>query len=525
MNPSGLLRMSEAILWRFRDILNTPLPLSPRQNPSADCSQAEQSASQASQQAFQQASQSIQQANQSASQAAQQASQSAFNSIQQVNNSASQLIAAASRSSSSVVSSASSAIASIQASASSAVARANVAMQSAQFTASLLQAANEQVQQSQNVAITETQVALAIVGSIIASTLLTMLVLGCIIRYRKEYEQQKTGRNAIQDDSNVDEKPPIERLKGSEGLHARKDMFGPDLKKTDPLAASLTPYNSHIKGMHERQGHKNELTTKETYLTWNPKDPPKAPRLRSWLQLRVKNGIPPSSNDPVNPPTSGNSDEKRPLGGQLKSPHSMILVRSPKSPILGSPLDIKPTTLNRNQIILPQNHDETDSDLKEGVQERYQFTANTGKESLWTDDMRSTIAPEKSPLQPQSLEVVFSEHEQHVRNTEGWFLEQQEQQRQENDRLKPSTQGQNFLRESLLKEIDSPSTVRASRFIGSPKTPKLGVSVSIRSIKGEVHYVESVKGVKNSVHGSQSSTKNARCGDEGRRLGRIGNAR
>ncbi|RAL58467.1 hypothetical protein DID88_005171 [Monilinia fructigena] len=305
---------------------------------------AEQSASQASQQAFQQASQSIQQANQSASQAAQRASQSASNSIQQANNSASQLIAAASRSSSSAVSSASSAIASIQASASSAVARANGAMQSAQFTASLLQ-----------------------------------------------QEVSKAGATAAMI-SHLDETPPIARFRSSEGFHARKDIFGPEFKETIFSASSQTPYASYSKAMQERQtGHRNELTTKETYLAWNPKDPPKGPRLNSWLQLRVKGGVSPSSNGPVSLPKSGNGDEKTPLGGKLKSPHSMVLMRSLEIPILNSPPDIESITLNRDQIILPQNNEETDPELKEEIKERDQLTANTRKGSPWTDDMRSTI--------------------------------------------------------------------------------------------------------------------------------------
>ncbi|KAB8301673.1 hypothetical protein EYC80_003507 [Monilinia laxa] len=504
----------------------------PNYNTARVHNQAEQSASQASQ--------SIQQANQSASQAAQQASQSASNSIQQANNSASQLIAAASRSSSSAVSSASSAIASIQASASSAVARADGAMQSAQFVASLLQqefskagataaAANEQIQQSQNVAITATQAALAIVGSIIASTLLTMLVFGCIISYRKKKsEQKKNDRNTIQDDSHLDDTPPIARLRGSEGFHAGKDIFEPEFKEKTSSASSLTPCASYTKAMQEGQtGHRNEPKTKETYLAWNPRDPPKAPRLKSWLQFRVKDGVSPSSNgDPLSLPKSGNSDKKTPLGGQLKSPHSMILMRSPEIPILDSPPDIKSTTLNRDQIILPQNHEETDPESKDKIQDRDRLSANTRKEILWTDEMRSTIAREESPLQPQSLELVFPEHEQPVRNTEEWFLEQQkQQQQQQKDRLKTPTQSQNFLRDSLLKDINSPSTARASKFNGLPKTPKLGVSVSIKSMKGEVHYVNSVKGVKRAVYGLQSSRKNARNGDEGQRLDGMWNGR
>ncbi|KAF7862997.1 hypothetical protein EAF04_007080 [Stromatinia cepivora] len=518
MDQSYLFHLTETISWTAHNVIVTSTPLFRREATSEDCSQAEQ---QASRQAFQQASQFIQQARQSALEAAQQASQSASNSMRQAYNSASQLIAAASRSSSSVESSASSAISSIQASASSAVARAIGAMQSAEFTASLLQqevskagatatAANEEAQESQNAAITATQAAVAIVGSIIASTLLTMLVFWCIVRYRKKkYEQQRTNRNEEQHRHHAEERS-IPRPGGDEGENPRKGVYEPQRKTSTSTASSLSSHDSYNKEMQEGQAsHRYEPTMKEKYLAWNPQKPPKAPTLKSRSQFEVKDGVSPFPADPITLQTSGNSDEKEPQGKQLNSPTSMMPMGSPRIPTPGLPLAFESTTTNRQMTSL-SNDQYIDTELKDKTQDRMESMVNTGKDSAWTDDKRSTIAREESSLQPQGFQMVFPKPDRPIRTTAEWFIEQQ----QRIISLETPTQSQESIRESLLKDVDSPSALEASRISGQPKTPKLGVSVSIKSMKGEVHYVNSVKSVKSNVYGSRSSRGTVRTGDE-----------
>ncbi|ESZ92237.1 hypothetical protein SBOR_7363 [Sclerotinia borealis F-4128] len=527
-------RITKTISWSTHQAIANPSPPFRRQAPPTDCSQAEQSASRVSQQA----SQSIQQAKQSASQAVQQASQSASNSIQQANNSASQLIAAASRSSSSVVSSASSAMQSIQASASSAVARANGAMQSAQFTASLLQqevskaettaaAANRHTEESQNAAITATQAALAIIGSIIASTLLTMLVFWCIIRYRKKkLEERRTDRNERHDEYNVDEKPPVPRIHEGEREDSRRDMLGPQRMKSTATVSSLSSSDSYAKVMHDGQdGYEKEPTMKETYLEWNPKDPPKAPTLSSWLQVGVKDGVSPFASGPINLPISGDNDGKGPLDGQLRSPLSTNRMRSPRIPInISSPAVISTIPDNKQSIYI-----QYDQDISKKSRNETQPTADTEKESIWTNDTRSSTLRSESALEHQGFKMVFPQPTQPIRQTAEWFMEQQQEQ-QQNEIPKTPTQNQHYIRESLLTDTDSPSTTKMSRINmnAQPKTPKLGVGVSIKSMKGEVHYVNSVrsakslKGLKSAVSGAgtQSEGKTGKTGgsaDEGRR--------
>lgn len=145
--PSSTLSSSQSRTESQSILITTPPELRLR-NPvpepqAADCSQADQSASQAIQRASQQASQSIQQAqqqaSQSVSQASQQAAQSASQAIQQFSNSASQSIAAASRSVTSAISSASQAVASAQSSAAAAISRANGSMVNAQVSLTVAQ--------------------------------------------------------------------------------------------------------------------------------------------------------------------------------------------------------------------------------------------------------------------------------------------------------------------------------------------------------------------------------------------------
>ncbi|GKT52640.1 uncharacterized protein ColSpa_12821 [Colletotrichum spaethianum] len=189
---------------------------------SRSAQQAIASASQSAQQAIQQASDQVRQAQdqvRQATDAANRATSSANNAVNQAQASARQGIAdaqnAASASASrqiaanlaSVTSSAStqlaSQIASIQSSASSSAANAiasatssaSAAVQSAQQEAqSARNDAKLQVQQAQGAAVSVTQAALAVVGAIIGSSLLTILAFYLFTRYRRNKRKEQTGR-------------------------------------------------------------------------------------------------------------------------------------------------------------------------------------------------------------------------------------------------------------------------------------------------------------------------------------------
>ncbi|KAK3321393.1 hypothetical protein B0T19DRAFT_466742 [Cercophora scortea] len=189
-------------------------------------SQASQQVSQSSQQL----SQSLQQATQRLSQteqalasaragqdAAEQASRAATQAAQDASRSIGQIQASADRAVSSAVSSASAAIAAnmasvtsaVGASVASAVAAASMSaagvmnsaaslVRQAQAEATAVRTeANSQVQQAQGAAVSVTQAALAVVGGVVGSSLLTIAAFVLVARYKKRAQQRRTPRFAV----------------------------------------------------------------------------------------------------------------------------------------------------------------------------------------------------------------------------------------------------------------------------------------------------------------------------------------
>ncbi|KAL3417452.1 hypothetical protein PVAG01_11452 [Phlyctema vagabunda] len=336
------------------------------QQASESIRQANQSASQAIQQASQQADQSIRQASQSASQAIQQATQSASRGIQEAQNTVRQATDAASRS----ISSASSAVASISSSASAAIASANSRAQAAESQASsaVLQAgaavaaatgsaaaagssflaaaalatksaqasvsgivaqassqvqiASVQAKTSQIQAVTATQAALAIVGSIIASALITILIYFLIARHKKKKQKQKQkGQGQARSDRQVESPNPVytadKKVPGPE--HDEATLVGEQSRlSTRQSTASFSLFPPNTAG-----GADPKLKT--TSVAWNPSRPPKAPTLNGWLKVQDVSPF-----GPIRLPTDGVDKPRGPLGGQLKSP-SMRSMRASNS--------------------------------------------------------------------------------------------------------------------------------------------------------------------------------------------------
>ncbi|KAG9232046.1 hypothetical protein BJ875DRAFT_98805 [Amylocarpus encephaloides] len=344
----------------------TPAPeLRRRQNDDQACQQASRDASQAARQASQSASQSIGEAQRSASEASRQASQSASQGIQQAQQSASQSIAQASRSAQQAISSASSMVASVQSSASQALSRANASKESLQASAasaasgaskavlqagaavaaatgsaaaagssflaaaaaatgaqssaaqigaaasSSVSAAGDQVSASQSAAVTATQAALAIVGSIIASALITILIYFLITRHKKTAKRRSKAANrslSPRAEYPADPKFPVSDQLGTTIAASQSAYNGtrnvPDERKNSESTVSLsqfppTPTISNVKS---------------TSVAWNPSKPPQAPPIGSWL--KVQDGVSPIGS--IRLPTETNT--RSPLGGQLKSP-------------------------------------------------------------------------------------------------------------------------------------------------------------------------------------------------------------
>ncbi|KAG0647756.1 hypothetical protein D0Z07_6629 [Hyphodiscus hymeniophilus] len=392
------------------------------------CQQAEQSASQAIQQASQQASQSIQQASQQASQAAQQASQQLTQSAAQASRSASQAIQQAQQSAQRSVSSAMSALSSVQSSASSAISVANDQKQTAQISASAAQSlashvvaaatgsaaaagssflaaaakatqgaqasvsafgaaassqvaqASLQVSSSQTQAVTATQAALAIVGSIIASTLITILLYFLIIRHKKRAKRRLRSERSPGPEYSSDPKFSVSDQVDTTIVASQSNTSPP----TGPISNEFLPKPT----THQEINHGTSAAIKTSTIPWNPATPPQAPKLASWLKLQE--GVSPFG--PISLPTNANASS--PLGGQLKSPHqttdkapslrfqSKLPLRSPTVPVViesnphVSVVNIPP---KRNPTIRKAVQPESPRSDKNGYRE--------SKASVWTDDV------------------------------------------------------------------------------------------------------------------------------------------
>ncbi|CZT07445.1 uncharacterized protein RCO7_09738 [Rhynchosporium graminicola] len=407
--------------------------------------QANQSASQSIQQASQQASQSVREANQKASQAAQQASQSASQAIQQFSNSASQSIGAASRSVSAAVQSADQAVAQAKSSADAAIARANGAMTTAQASAASVQAdasmailqagaavaaatgsaaaagssflaaaakatqgaqatisgisaaaasfaaqAGDQVKASQTTAVTATQAALAIVGSIIASTLITILIYFLVIRHkrsaRRKSKETKSPNNEYSSDPKfpIVEQFPISDQVGTTIAASNQFVKFNEEKNGPPTNASFSLF------LKITESSPNRGAVKKTTVPWDPSKPPKAPILNSWLKVR----------DEVSPFGTiklPGGKTPLPLGGQLKSPLGRFPTpKSPPSPVkpfLMTPANKTPESPKRYS---PRPKSSQESNIPTAI-----WSPKIAK--LITIGNSKRIAPSKIPRSPLAL--------------------------------------------------------------------------------------------------------------------------
>ncbi|PMD40514.1 hypothetical protein L207DRAFT_582707 [Hyaloscypha variabilis F] len=472
-----------------------PEPQADCQQASQEIQQASQQASQQIQQASQQASQSIQQASQQASQAAQQASQSASQAIQQFSNSASQSIAAASRSVSSAISSASAAIASAQSSAAQAISQANQSMMSAQASASSVQAgassailqagaavaaatgsaaaagssflaaaakatesaqvsvaaisaaaasqvsqASQQVTASQTAAVTATQAALAIVGSIIASTLITILIYFLVIRHkRKARRVSREQRSSPKRNYFADPKFPPS-AQNAPTIAASQSNYAPT--RNGPISTSPTSFSLFATASGAKSSGPRDSLVKTTTVPWNPSKPPEAPTLKAWL--KVQDGVSPFG--PINLPTDSKSTA--PLGGQLKSPLRSIDATALKSPRLVSKIPVATnspgfpsyvgnkttiTTVPKSPLTLPTSPKKPDTLPQHSMPGP---SYRESKASVWTDDVpyQSPSPPLQSPPKekkirgtpaPKSVEkdygMTIPSPRAPVRTTAEWF--------------------------------------------------------------------------------------------------------
>jgi hypothetical protein len=303
--------------------------------------------------------------------------------------------------------------------------------------ASQVSQASQQVTASQTAAVTATQAALAIVGSIIASALITILVYFLVIRHKKVVAKRRSRNQkspGIAGGYGSDPKFPISSQVVTTIAASQSNYTG---RRNNPTSGSQNAFSlipKSAKGDDSR-GLRNSVV-KTTSVPWNPSNPPKAPTLSSWLKLQ--DGVSPFG--PINLPTDITNS---PLGGQLKSPMrtiykpkspraSSIPIKSPKMPDLSGSISIS-TTLQRDSSsrkpVSPPS--KPDSLLQHQDLQGYRES----KASAWTDDLPddSPSPPLQSPPKgPVSITKGYSMQipspKGPVRNTAEWFAEQQQMQ-------------------------------------------------------------------------------------------------
>ncbi|KAH8672009.1 hypothetical protein BGZ60DRAFT_430441 [Tricladium varicosporioides] len=545
------------------------------------CQQADQSASNAIREASQAASQSIAQASRDATDAARQASQSASQAIQQAQNTASQSIAAASRSAAQAMSSASSAVSSIQASAASAVSRANGSMMEAQNSASLAQGsasaavtqlqaavaaatgsaaaagssflaaaakatqgaqasvsaigaaasssvsqASAQVSASQNAAVTATQAALAIVGSIIASALITILIYFLIAKHKKTVKRRSRNQKTRSPGFSSDEKFPISDQVGTTvaGSAYQGTKKGPG--SNSPVSLSQFPQTpGNITSTSQGS------VVKTTSVPWNPSKPPRAPTLGSWL--KVQDGVSPFG--PINLPTD--SKPNSPLGGQLKSPlrspapnPAPTTIKSPQNSMYQSTLPLRasnppPKTLTATVTTIKPVINRQASNAQKPSQQPSQPAPQTlptqteipgyreSKASIWTDEvpdpspsppLQSPPPHLKNPGQQQQRSTITKNYmsipspKNPVRTTAEWL-----------ESIKNAAEPPPSFRTSTRNSAQT-QTRNSRPTFGLPRNPRMGsglpsgprVNRQVNSVEGEIGFVQ---GLNRFLPGSRAS--------------------
>lgn len=281
---------------------------------------------------------------------------------------------------------------------------------------------------------TATQAAIAIVGSIIASTLITILIYFLIIRHKKKAKRRSRGQRSPGPAYSSDPKFPVSDQVGTTIAASLQSNYTPAAGPTSSGALSLFPKTPS--GNDASKQPSSDLKT--STIPWNPANPPKAPRLGSWLKLQ--DGVSPFG--PINLPTDINS--KSPLGGQLKSPHrtihkvqsprqftSRLPLRSPTVPVL---IQSKPTVA---VVDIPPKRNPTirkpaSPPSKPEPPLTQDPTYRESKASVWTDEVPDDgpspvlQSPPRAPKEPASVTRGYTMQipsPKNPRSTAEWLAE------------------------------------------------------------------------------------------------------
>jgi hypothetical protein len=335
--------------------------------------------------------------------------------------------------------------------------------------------ASFQVTASQTQAVTATQIALAIVGSIIASALITILIYFLIIRHKKKANRRSRAQQSPGPEYSSDSKFPVSDQVGTT-IAASQSSYSPAAghHSNDVLPTPFSGEDSMLRNP----------TIKTSTVPWNPANPPKAPKLTSWLKLQ--DGLSPFG--PISLSTDANA--ALPLGGQLKSPHQTI--ENAPNPLFKSKATIRSPTIpvvikNNPPVVVVQIPPKRKPTIRQHASpppgEDHSYGEN--KASVWTDEVAinrpspALQSPPQAPEEPWTPTGKFSMQTPapaNPRSTAEWLAE----------------------RALIQDSLNSNANQRPAYGLGLPQNPKtsrampsaLGPHRNAESMLGEAGYVQ-----------------------------------
>jgi hypothetical protein len=257
--------------------------------------------------------------------------------------------------------------------------------------ASQVSQASQQVTASQTAAVTATQAALAIVGSIIASTLITILIYFLVIRHKRMARRLSRKQQSLAKTNDFADPKFPPSAQNAPTIAASQSNY--PATRTGPMSGSPNSFSLFPTASGAKSSGQRDSLVKTTTVPWNPAKPPKVPTLKTWL--KVQDGVSPFG--PINLPTE--TKDPGPLGGQLKSPLRSIDTRAPKNPLMASKLPVATqspsfpsytgnkatiTTVPKSPLTLPTSPKQPDN-LPRHSTPGPQYRES--KASVWTDDI------------------------------------------------------------------------------------------------------------------------------------------
>lgn len=373
---------------------------------------------------------------------------------------------------------------------------------------------------SQNAAVTATQAALAIVGSIIASALITILIYFLIIRHKTKAKRRSHGEPAASPGYSADAKFPVSDQVGTTVAGSQSAYNTAKIDPGSDSRGSLSLFPKSTPGDNPR-----DADVRTTSVAWNPSKPPKAPTLGSWL--KVQDGVSPFG--PIKLPTDSKSPS--PLGGQLKSP--LRSVNQPRSPNTRSSLSIGEPTLpllTQNKAVVasvprsppryvptrkPVSLEKIGSPPKEAyADEKYRES----KASVWTDEIPDTgtsppiqsVPKRKQPVSvTRGYEMKIPSPQNPVRTTAEWLESIQ-------NRASPTASQRSS--KTSRPSFGLPRNPRMGGGGGLPSRP--GINKETKSVQGELGYVQ---GLNRFLPGTRASSLSRSGSDQSNDAG-VGKA-